>query len=425
MNNRLLTVGLIALGLLFTALITRSADLAWIALPFLTYLGAGILGAPPLEKVRLKAERELNIIEADGITEIAMTVTLSNLGAPLSPVRIEDPQLTAMQLTDGRLCQWAALSAGENAKFQYRFRAERGAFTWKTVHVVVSDPLGLFEIASDLPAEGEICVQPQVTRMRPIPLQPASTLHSPGTIPARLGGSGTDFWGIREYVPGDPLRRIDWRLTARHPNEFFTKEFEQEEIADVGLILDARARNELRIGADSLFERSLKATGALAEMFLHQGHRVSLLVFGDEMTAVFPGYSKRQLTRILNTLAKVQLGSDSSHVGLDFLPLRFFSTRALLVVLSTLTSGDGSFFPRLRAHGNQGLLISPDPITFARAIFPQDPISRLAIRAARVERRLELQKIARLHVRVVDWQVDRPLAPLVRSALSRVRGQRE
>jgi hypothetical protein len=41
----------------------------------------------------------------------------------------------------------------------------------------------------------------------------------------------------------------------------------------------------------------------------------------------------------------------------------------------------------------------------------------LAIRAARVERRLKLRKIAHLHIRVVDWQVSQPLTPLVRTAL--------
>jgi uncharacterized protein (DUF58 family) len=424
MNSRFLTVALLGLGLLLAALIVRSSSLAWLALPFLTYLGAAVLGAPVLDKLRLSAERTVDIVEQDGAVEIAVAVTVRSAGAAVAPLKLSDPLLPGMVVTDGSLKQWAALPAGGTAGLQYRFRAERGSFSWKTVLVELSDPFGLFVSHLELPASGEICVQPRARRIRPIALRPDSTLHSPGTIPARLGGSGTDFWGIREYVPGDPLRHIDWRLTARHPHEYFTKEFEQEEIADIGLILDARPRADLRIGTDSLFEHSVNAIAGMAEMFLHQGHRVSLLVFGDPMTAVFPGYSKRQLNRILNNLARVQIGSDSSHLSLDLLPLRFFSTRALLVVLSPLSTGDWSFFPRLRAHGNQGLLISPDPIHFARNTFRPDPATRLAIRAARVERRIELQKIARLHVRVVDWQVEQPLAPLVRSALGHVRGQR-
>jgi uncharacterized protein (DUF58 family) len=329
-----------------------------------------------------------------------------------------------MKITNGSLHQWAVLDAGEETELRYTFQAERGSFRWKTLQAVTSDPFGLFETRLELPASAEIQVQPAMKKFRPIPLRTHSTLHSPGSIPARLGGSGTDFWGVREYHSGDPLRRLDWRLTARHPRQFFTKEFEQEEIADIGLILDARQRTEVQVGEDSLFEHTLRATASLAEVFLHQGHRVSMLILGERITTVYPGYSKVQLNRILRTLAKVQLSSSTSDVSLDYLPLRIFSSRALILMLSPLTPSDWPVFPFLRARGNGVLLICPDPIDFALRSFAQDPPSRLAVRAARVERRLQLQKIARLHIRVIDWQVDRPLSPLVRSALCHTRGQR-
>ena len=158
--------------------------------------------------------------------------------------------------------------------------------------MVVSDPLGLIETEMILPASADIQIRPMIKKFKAIPLRPHSTLHSPGSIPARLGGSGTDFFGVREYHAGDPLRSLDWRLTARHPRKFFTKEFEQEEIAEIGLILDARQNTDLRIGEESLFEHSVGATASLAEMFLHQGHRVSLLVFGKTMSNRFSGLWK-------------------------------------------------------------------------------------------------------------------------------------
>jgi uncharacterized protein (DUF58 family) len=251
-------------------------------------------------------------------------------------------------------------------------------------------------------------------------------VHSPGSIPARIGGSGTDFFGVREYHPGDSLRTLDWRLTARHPRKFFTKEFEQEEIAEIGLILDARQTMDLRIGEESLFEYGVSAAASLAEMFLHQGHRVSLLIFGARMLTAFPGYGKRQLHRIMSCLSKAKIGTESSALGsLDFLPIRMFPPHALMIVISSLTSTDRSFFQRLRAYGYQALLVSPDPIHFAHPTLSQDTASQLAIRVACIERRLRLNNIAQLHVPVVDWQVSQPLFPLVRNALTRSRGQRE
>jgi len=87
--------------------------------------------------------------------------------------------------------------------------------------------------------------------------------------------------------------------------------------------------------------------------------------------------------------------------------------------------GDRSFFQRLRAYGYQALLISPDPIDFAYPTLSQDINNRLAIRATRIERRLQLNDIAQLQIPVIDWQVNQPLFPLVRNALTRSRGQRE
>jgi uncharacterized protein (DUF58 family) len=290
---------------------------------------------------------------------------------------------------------------------------------------VVSDPFGLIEIKLELPAEAEVQVQPELIRFRPFPLRPQDTLHSAGSIPARLGGSGTDFWGVREYHPGDPLRRLDWRLTARHPNKFFSKEFEQEEITDIGLILDARRETNLCVEQDSLFEHAARATASLAEVFLRQGNRVSLLVYGKPIINLFPGYGKVQLNRILRTLAQTSAESDASLSSLEYLSVKMFSSRSLILILSPLAPNDWGLFARLRAYGYQVLLISPDPFDYARHTLPADLATRLASRLARVERYLEIGKITQLWIPVIDWKVSQPLAPLVRNALSHSRIQRE
>jgi uncharacterized protein (DUF58 family) len=282
----------------------------------------------------------------------------------------------------------------------------------------------LIETKLLLPAKAATQIQPTFKKFKAIPLRTYSTLHAPGSIPANLGGSGTDFFGVREYHAGDPLRSLDWRLTARHPRRFFTKEFEQEEIADIGLILDARQGTDLKIGKENLFEHGIGATASLAEMFLHQGHRVSLLVYGRKILNVFPGYSKMQLHRIMKCLSTAKVDSEKgATMPLDFIPIRMFPSKALIILISSLTSEDRSLFLHLRARGYQVLLVSLDPIDFAYPTLGQDATSQLAIRVARLERRLKLKNISQLQVRVIDWQVRQPLFPLVRNALTRSRGQ--
>ena len=94
-----------------------------------------------------------------------------------------------------------------------------------------------------------------------------------------------------------------------------------------------------------------------------------------------------------------------------------FSSHSLILVLSPLAPNDWRLFQRLRAYGYQVLLVSPDPVDFARRMIPGDPVTWLAARLTQVERHLEIGRITQLWVPVIDWQVSQPLAPLVRTAL--------
>jgi uncharacterized protein (DUF58 family) len=426
MNGKVLTLFFIIFGLLALALVTHIGDLAWLAMPFLAYLGVGILQTPRKEQVHLQARR--SVVKSnlgEGGSSISVSVEVRNQGPDTLNLCLSDPLQPGMRRLEGRQQMCASVQAGEAARIQYAFQCPRGRFTWQTVGGMVSDPFGLFETWLELPAAGQVEALPGLKKFRPFPLRPRQTLHMPGAIPGRLGGAGEDFWGVREYHPGDPLRRLDWRRSARHPRQFFTKEFEQEQIADIGLILDARHKTELGKGEDSLYEHSVRAAASLSENFLRQGNRVSLLIYGKEIVSIFPGYGKMQLNRILHALSQPVSEPGRRLDSLQFIPLQMFSSHSLIMVLSPLARDDWRLFPRLCAYGYQVLLISPDPIDYVRAMMPEDPATRLAVRMARVERRLEIGQITRLRIPVIDWQVSRPLAPLVRAALGHPLKQQE
>jgi uncharacterized protein (DUF58 family) len=424
MTDRVRVISLAILGLLVTAMIARNGDVAWMALPLLAYLGIGLWQAPDSSKLRLKAARTLEQTRQEGQVLVDTTVTIENSSPEPVSLYVKDTLPEYASLKEGSLAEWAYLKPSESAVLNYTFTSTRGDFAWENIHVAAGDPLGIRSFKSVLPARGDIQVRPSIHKFKAIPLKPRSTLHAPGSIPARLGGSGTDFYGVREYHAGDPLRWLDWHQTARHPYKFFTREFEQEEIAEIGLILDARQSMELRVGDDSLFEHGIDAAASLAEMFLHQGHRVSLMVFGRRTSIAFPGYGKTQLHRIMNCLSRARVETDGhSSPHIDFLPIRMFPGRSMIIVISPLASNDLSLYQRLRASGYQALLISPNTIDFSMPLQSDNLYNTMAIRTARIERRLRLDSIASLQVPVIDWNVNQPLFPLVRNALVRSRGQ--
>ncbi len=425
LNSKIFTLWVIILGLLLTSLVTKSGDLAWMTLPFLAYLGIGILQTPTAGSVRLDATRLVSTTGFEHGSTADMEIMVCNQGEPLNNLFLRDHLPQGIHITKGQPYQRLALQHGEETIVRYSFQQDRGQYSWETVQAVASDPFGLFSIQLSLPARVEHNVKLTYSKFQRLNIRPRGTLHMPGSIPAHLAGSGTDFWGIREYHPGDPLRWLDWRLIARHPHQYYTKEFEQEEIADIGLILDARQKSYLQIGEDELFEHAVSAAGSLAEAFLHQGHRVSLLALNETIVSIYPGYGKVQLNHILRCLSTVKTGSYSSNSRLNDLPLRMFSSHALLIVISPWIHDELSFFKRLRASGYQALLISPDPLDFSASLFTKDRESQLAFRVIRLERRLKLREITQLQTKVIDWPVSQSLYPLVRGAISHSRGQRE
>lgn len=419
MNGKAATLLALVYALLCAALATRRAEVAWMAVPLLTTLFAGYLRASRAGPARLSAQRRIDRDRGGGIQ---VSVTVRNEGARRVHLRLEDGPQPAVAAETGSAALETALAAGGEATLEYGFRVPRGRFVWGGVRAVAGDPLGLVEERLEVAAPGEVHVHPEAVRFRPLPLQPGRTLPSPGSIPARVGGSGTEFFGVREYHVGDALRWIDWRSTARHRGKLFTKEFEQEQIADVGLVLDGRTVVEAEQDGESLCEHGVRATASLATTFLRQGNRVGLLVLDETDARVFPGCGRVHLQRILSCLAGVR--------GRPLAPLRdpghsfarMFPARSIVIVLSPLLLDDTPLLLRLRAHGRRVVVVSPDAIEFHAAAMPRDAVGRLALRAARVERRLVLRAVSQLRIPVVDWQVDRPLYPLVRAALRPRRG---
>jgi uncharacterized protein (DUF58 family) len=229
-----------------------------------------------------------------------------------------------------------------------------------------------------------------------------------------------EFLGIREYQAGDPQRWINWRVSARHPRYLFSNEFEQERIADVGLILDARRQTDIRLPDDSLFEHSVSATASLAEAFLRDGNRVGLLVYGRFLDWTFPGYGKVQRERILQALARAETGESQVFENLDYLPTRYFPAQSQLVLVSPLTGDDVPMLIRLRARGYQLLVIRPDPIAFEVKALEVEPSVAVAARIVRVERVMRLRQLQQAGIRIVDWQVDQPFDQAVHASLGRV-----
>lgn len=411
---------LVVAGLFLAALASRNGSLAMMALPFLLYLLAGLLASP--KDIRLGATRSVSSLRAQPGESITVTLAIQNEGSSVPRLEILEQTRSGMLIREGSLEQRLTLPSEKTAELRYTFQGPRGMYAWETIPVIVSDLFGLFEQRLDLPAQAQTLILPEQIPLRRMFIQPLHTLCTVGPNLSRLPGIGVDFWGVREYRPGDSLRWIHWRNSARHPQQFFTKEFEREEMANIGLLLDARATTNLLRGERNLLEYSTQAAAALARSLLRAGNRVSLLIVGERMVRVFPGTGKPQLARILDRLAECEPSEKLSFDALKYIPVRLFPTNSLIIMISPLRLDDDQSIARLRAEGYQVLLVSPDPIQFCASEYPRNDTSSLAIRAARLERAALLWRIRQMGVAVVDWPVDQPLSKYAREMRRAVYG---
>jgi uncharacterized protein (DUF58 family) len=414
MSNKLRFLFFLIFGLVMTAIISRNGTVMLITLPFVAYILVGYWQTPVLPQ--LGATRVIDKASSIAGQPLIMELTLQNLADAEVSLVVSDKLHPGVQILDGQFCQSACLSGGEKLSLRYTCCADRGLYHWQTLTVMLHDPFYLFESMQDIPAQASVLVQPEIVRLKHIPLRPANTLHSTGSFPARVAGSGIDFWGVREYQSGDSMRRLNWRKTARCPQKLFTKEFEQEETIDIGLILDTRMPAEFHTGQDSLFEYAVNAAASLAELFLREGNRVGLLVFGQEMNYLLPGYGKRQFHQVMRSLSAARPGANIALSNISYLRHKLFPGRSQLYMVSANLGDDGRAYRDLRAAGHPLVLISPDPVAYFSGLPDGKAMHPQAIRAARLERILQLQQLLHYGIRVINWPVTHSLNEVIHNA---------
>lgn len=422
MNSRILFIAFLVIGSLIAALVSKDGDIALLALPFLTYLVAGVLLKPA--DVHLRVTRSFDRPSAPAFSPVNVKLSITNEGTEVKQVLIRDNCPSGMEVIRGTAEKSIRIPAKATIEMDYTFKAPCGTYAWEEIQTETADIFGLFPSVRFFTARGDFLVWPGGARLRHIPVRPRNTLHGTGSIPSRTAGSGTDFWSVRNYLPGDQLHRLNWRLTARHPQQLFTNEFEQEEIINIGLILDTRMPYEDVKHNRDLLNHSIQAAASLAETFLREGNRVGLLIFGQKMTYRFPGYGKRQLTWILRSLACTSASPNISMINIEYMCSRLFPGQALLVMVSPIQQGDERIYTRLRSHGYPLLMVSPDPVGFAQKQLQPSLVDALAVRTARIERDLQLQQLVNLGIQVIDWPVDHSLNDVIQTSCKYYQSQK-
>jgi len=409
-------LGSAAFLLILIGEILRQGELLVLALPLVCYLAVGFYFALP-DRIELKAQRSLSEQRVLSEEPVTVRVELENMGAKLEVVEFADSVPSLLKVRHQHSTKIDTIPAGGKISLEYAVAGMRGLARWKDLSVTVTDTLGLFVKRMELPCEGEVLIVPTFERLDEILMRPRRTRIFSGQVKARLGGTGIEFFGVREYYPGDERRYINWKATARK-DRLIVNEFEQERVADVIILLDARERSDVAIEGVSLFEHSVRAALSLAHYFTAQGNRVGLLIYGRYLDWTWPGFGRWQREKLLRAIASAEKGDKAVFEDLENLPTRLLLAGSQLVFVGPILDSDVKTIIDLRLR-YEVLCIVPNPILFESASLARTPEVELALRLEHLRRRGFLTQLRRAGIRIVDWDVTKPLASVVRGELGR------
>jgi uncharacterized protein (DUF58 family) len=182
---------------------------------------------------------------------------------------------------------------------------QRGAYEVESVSTLVADPLRLYPRRREQRTGARLLVFPRIVPLEQIGLRaglPIGDMRAPmSVLPDPVRPSG-----VRDYRPGDSLRQIHWKASARR-GVIQTKVLERTVRRDLAIYLDVGGfDHSWLVYREALFERAIMAAASLANATVERGAAVSLAYGGSEPVSL-PGHTGvDQLRAILEVLAVVE-----------------------------------------------------------------------------------------------------------------------
>jgi uncharacterized protein (DUF58 family) len=314
---------------------------------------------------------------------------------------------------------------GERRRVTTRLRpTRRGDRRADKVTIRSFGPLGLFARQGGHRAPWTVRVLPPFTSRKHLPSKLARLRELDGRTSVLTRGEGTEFDSLREYIPGDDTRSIDWRATARQ-SSVAVRTWRPERDRHILLVLDTGRTSAGRVGDAPRLDASMDAALLLAALASRAGDRVDLLAYDRHVRALVQGRTAGDvLPSLVNAMASLEPELvETDARGLTATALRTAPRRALIVLLTTLDAApvEQGLLPVLsRLTQRHTVLVAsvadPHIARMATSRGTTDAVYEAAAAAqAQADRHRTAEQLRRHGVTVVDATPD-DLAPALADA---------
>ncbi|NLN88979.1 MAG: DUF58 domain-containing protein [candidate division WS1 bacterium] len=203
------------------------------------------------------------------------------------------------------------VAAGVEASVEYAvYPRSRGAVDLGWICLRWRGPLGLMLAQRRI----EPAVDARTARVYPsyvdygrFVLESRIKLRREGPQRMRIAQRADEFESLREYVPGDDARRVDWKATARR-RRLIARNYEEERSKDILILIDAGRMMAPEANGLTKLDRAINAALMIATVAAERKDRVGLFVFADEpLVFIPPAHGKAQISRFMDALYDVQV----------------------------------------------------------------------------------------------------------------------
>lgn len=236
---------------------------------------------------------------------------------------------------------YSSIPSGEKKVIQYFLRpVKRGEYSFGAVNVFVSSPLGLISRRFKFSQDKMVPVYPSYIQMRKFELLAISNrLTETGIKKIRRIGHNMEFELIKEYVPGDDFRTINWKASARKPH-LMVNHYQDERSQQVYSLIDKGRVMQMPFDGMSLLDYAINATLVISNIAIKKSDKAGLLTFQDKIGVMLPASrNSNQMGKILEVLYKQKTAYRETDFSIVYNYIRRkISQRSLLLLYTNFES---------------------------------------------------------------------------------------
>ncbi len=254
------------------------------------------------------------------------------------------------------------IPARQNRVLTYHLRpVKRGEYSFGRINIFIKTIIGMASRRYKFEKERMVPVYPSYIQMRKYELMAISNnLVEQGVKKIRRIGHNMEFEQIKEYVPGDDFRTINWKATAR-ANQLMVNNYQDEKSQQVYSLIDKSRVMQMPFNGMTLLDYAINASLVISNIAIRKDDKAGLITFQDKVSSILPASKRnKQMHLIMEALYKEKTAFREADYSRLYATLtRKLHQRSLLLLFTNFEtlSGLERQMPYLKRMAKSHLLV--------------------------------------------------------------------